>query len=46
MQSCFIILLEIQMELFSEFGHLTKNGNDELLISISDQKLAKIIWYK
>jgi hypothetical protein len=27
------------MELFSEFGHLTKNGN-ELLISISDQKLA------
>lgn len=43
MQSCFIILLEIQMELFSEFGHLTKNGNDELLISISDQKLAILL---
>lgn len=40
MQSYFVTLLESQMELFSEFGHLIKNGNDELLISISDQKLA------
>lgn len=40
MQSYFVIPLEIQMELFSQFGHLTKNGNNELLISISDQKLA------
>lgn len=40
MQNYFVILLESQMELFSEFGHLTKNDKDELLISINDQKLA------